>query len=99
MKDTSPYLVKHIPQRTCLACRKVRAKQELIRLVRIPDDSVEVDVDGKKLGRGAYLCLASECWEVGLKGGRLEHGLRTTLNQDNRERLIKYGKDLFGGVD
>lgn len=63
--------------------------------MRICDGGVEVDVSGKKAGRGAYLCRSEECWEVGLKGGRLEHALRLTLTQDNRERLIGYGKSLY----
>ncbi len=78
-----------------MACRKVKAKRELSRLVRISDGSVEVDTGGKKAGRGAYLCRARECWEIGLKGGRLEHSLRTTLTQDNREQLIRFGKDFL----
>ena len=85
---------RHIPQRTCVACRKVKPKRELIRIVRTPDGNVEVDISGKKAGRGAYLCRAPECWEVGVKGGRLEHALRTSLNQDNRQQLIRHGKDL-----
>ncbi len=92
----SQHSVKHIPQRTCLACRKVKAKQELIRLVRISDRGVEVDTSGKKAGRGAYLCSTRECWEVGLKGNRLEHTLRTTLTQNNREQLVQNGKNLVG---
>ena len=83
-----------MPQRTCVACREVKAKRELIRLVRVPDGSVEVDIGGKKAGRGAYLCRAQKCWEVGLKGGRLEYTLHTALTQDNRQQLISYGKDL-----
>ena len=78
-----------------MACRMVRPKRELIRLVRISDGSVEVDTSGKKAGRGAYLCRVGECWQVGLKGGRLEHALRTTLTQDNREQLIMYGKAFY----
>ncbi len=85
---------KHVPQRTCVTCRKVKPKRELIRLVRISDGGIEVDASGKKAGRGAYLCRVQECWEIGLKGGRLEHALRTTLTQENRERLIRYGKEL-----
>ena len=92
MKNTR----QHIPQRTCVACRKVSAKRELVRLVRISDGNAEVDTSGKKPGRGAYLCQAQECWQIGLKGGRLEHVLRTTLTQDNREQLIKYGEALPG---
>jgi len=78
-----------------VACRKVKAKRELIRVVRTYNGDVEVDTSGKKAGRGAYLCRAPECWEVGLKGGRLEYALRTSLTQDNREQLIRYGKDLL----
>ncbi|GAG15311.1 unnamed protein product, partial [marine sediment metagenome] len=33
-----------------MACGKVRAKRELIRLVHISDGSVEVDAGGKKVG-------------------------------------------------
>jgi len=98
MNTNQPSVIKHIPQRTCMACRKVKAKRELIRLVRTSDGRVEVDTSGKRAGRGAYLCRAQECWEIGPKGGRLEHALRTTLTQDNREQLIRYGKDLLQGV-
>jgi predicted RNA-binding protein YlxR (DUF448 family) len=93
-KSINPASVKHIPQRTCVACGKVRPKRELIRLVRISGGGAEVDPAGKKVGRGAYLCPAPECWEIGLKKGRLEHTLRTVLTQDNREQLIRYGKEL-----
>ena len=76
----------------------MRVKRELIRLVRISDGSIEVDTGGKKAGRGAYLCQAQECWEIGLKGSRLERALRTNLTQDNRELLYRYGKDFSQGV-
>ena len=86
--------IRHIPQRTCVACRKVRPKRQLIRLVCSSNGSVEVDTGGKKVGRGAYLCRAQECWEAGLRDGRLEHALRATLALENREQLISYGEDL-----
>ena len=93
--SSSPVSIRRIPQRTCVACRKVKAKRELIRLVRVTDGGVEVDTNGKKPGRGAYLCRVQECWETGLKGDRLEHSLRTTLTEDNQEQLIRHGKELF----
>ena len=82
-----------------MACRKVKAKQELVRIVRIPDGNVEVDIRGKQAGRGAYLCRERECWVAGLKGGRLEYSLKTKLSQENREQLIKMGQDYFEGTD
>ena len=91
-------LIKRVPQRTCIACRKVTAKRELVRLVRTADGSVEVDASSRKVGRGAYLCRTWECWDAGLRGGRLEHGLRTTITEDNRQRLISCGEDFMLGV-
>ena len=46
---------KHVPQRTCIACRKVAGKRGLVRLVRTAEGNVEVDPSGKQAGRGAYL--------------------------------------------
>jgi len=96
--DRSPGRLRHVPQRTCVACRQARAKRELVRLVRVPDGSVELDVSGRKAGRGAYLCVTPECWETGLKRGRLEHALRTVLSPGNREQLVEQGKSILQGV-
>ena len=87
---------KRIPQRTCIACRTIKDKRELVRLVRVADGSAEVDDSGKKVGRGAYLCHGQDCWQAGLKGDRLEHALHTTLSRENVERLIEYGKNISG---
>ena len=88
-----------MPQRTCVTCRKVKAKRELIRLVSSSDGRVEVDISGKKAGRGAYLCQTRDCWGMGVKSDQLEYTLRTKLTQDNREQLIRYGKDLLKGAN
>jgi len=80
--------IKHIPQRTCVACRKVRPKRELIRLVRVSGGGVEIDSTGKMSGRGAYLCPAQDCWETVINSGRLEYALRTNITQDIREQLV-----------
>ena len=84
---------RHIPTRSCVACREKKAKRELIRLVG-KDGVVEIDLRGKKAGRGVYLCSFSECWESGLKGNRLGHALRTELALENRQTLLEYGKSL-----
>ena len=90
--------VKHAPQRTCLACRKVKPKRELVRLVRVADGSIEIDPDGKQAGRGAYLCALPACWDIGLKGDRLEHALKTKLTGSNRERLGECASGMLQGV-
>ncbi|MEX1248980.1 MAG: YlxR family protein [Anaerolineales bacterium] len=77
--------VKHIPQRTCVACREVQAKGTLVRLVRTPE-GVFPDTQGKRPGRGAYLHARRECWESGLTGA-LANALRTTLTEEDTQRL------------
>ena len=76
---------KHVPQRTCVGCREVLPKRSLIRVVRTPQ-GVVVDHTGKMAGRGAYLHDRSSCWEKGLKGA-LAQALKTTLMDEDRERL------------
>ena len=82
-----------VPQRTCLGCRQVRSKRELIRLVRTGDGSVEIDPTGKKPGRGSYVCRDPRCWD--LKAERLNYILHTRVNPDNLARLCQ---DLAGLV-
>jgi predicted RNA-binding protein YlxR (DUF448 family) len=86
---------KHLPQRTCIACRQIKEKKALIRLVRAENGVAEVDISGKKPGRGAYLCPKKVCWELVLKKNRLEYALRTKLSDDNRQILIGYIHNLL----
>ena len=85
---------KHLPQRTCIACRQIKEKKALIRLVRAENGVAEVDISGKKPGRGAYLCPKKVCWESVLKKNRLEYALRTKLHDDNRQTLREYSHNL-----
>jgi predicted RNA-binding protein YlxR (DUF448 family) len=84
---------KNTAERTCAACRRVAVKRELVRLVN-SNGSIEVDLKGKKAGRGIYLCPNRKCWETGLKGNRIEFGLRTKLSTENRQSLLEYGISL-----
>jgi len=83
---------KHTPQRTCVGCRSVLPKRELIRLVRRLE-SVEIDPTSKLAGRGAYLHNQRSCWERGLKG-TLSQALKVTLTPANREQLLEFMRTL-----
>ncbi len=89
-------MAKHIPQRTCIACRTVRSKRELVRIVWTTDH-VEADATGKKAGRGAYLCRQRECWEEVLDSrARLEQSLKlqAPLAPQDLERLREFAATL-----
>jgi len=79
---------KHVPLRTCVGCRLVLPKRNLIRIVRTAD-GVKIDPTGKLAGRGAYLHDQRSCWEKGLKGS-LAHALKTDLTEQEQAFLRDY---------
>jgi len=83
-----------VPERTCIVCRQVRPKRELLRVVRTPAGHVELDPTGKKSGRGAYLCARRSCWQPALHKGRLEHEFELTLLPEDRAALEAYLETL-----
>jgi predicted RNA-binding protein YlxR (DUF448 family) len=85
-----PKRAKHVPLRTCIACRQSRPKRELLRVVRTPDGHVQIDPTGKKSGRGAYLCARLSCWEIALKKGRLAQELEVTILPEDQAELERY---------
>lgn len=87
---------RHIPLRTCIGCRMVKAKQGLIRLVATPDGGMAIDTAGRRPGRGAYLCPDRECWQAALKRNRLEYALRGKLSSEGLRQLVEYAQGLPG---
>ena len=83
---------KHIPQRTCVGCREVLPKRNLIRLVRT-DEGVRIDLSGRMPGRGAYLHDQQSCWIRGMKG-TLAKALRTTISEQDLAALQAYTETL-----
>ena len=85
---------RHVPQRTCVACRTTGPKRGLVRIVRTPEGRVEVDDTGKRSGRGAYLCATKDCWEKALKGRVLEYALKTPISIEDKAALQAYAAAL-----
>ncbi len=81
---------KHIPMRTCIACKETKPKRELLRVVRTPDGHVLLDATGKKSGRGAYICARLSCWETALKKKRLEQEFELALSEEDRAGLAAF---------
>lgn len=86
---------KHQPQRTCIACRQVAHKRDLIRVVRNAEKRVLVDETGKLAGRGAYLCKKSACWQKALEKNLLVHALKVKISDEDKATLSKFAKTLI----
>jgi len=92
-----PQRRKHVPQRTCIACRALRPKRDMVRIVRLPaldETRVVIDETGKRNGRGAYLCRQQECWEKALARQQLERALQVTLTEQDQAHLREYASGL-----
>ena len=60
-KTANGTAIKRIEMRRCAACRQVRHKSELLRVVKNSDGEISIDTAKKFFGRGAYLCRSPEC--------------------------------------
>jgi predicted RNA-binding protein YlxR (DUF448 family) len=78
---------KKKPLRRCIACNNQKEKQELLRIIRNPQKELEIDLTGKKNGRGAYICKNEECLNLAKKTKRLERALEVNVKEEFYEEI------------
>ena len=78
---------KKIPQRQCMGCRERMDKRALIRVVRTPEGTVQLDFSGKLNGRGAYICPKADCLKKARKAKALDRSLEVTIPEEVYDRL------------
>ena len=52
---------KKIPLRMCIACRQLKEKKSMLRIVKNEEGKIFIDFTSKAYGRGAYICNDAEC--------------------------------------
>lgn len=70
---------KKLPLRQCAGCREMKAKNELVRVVRSPEGEISLDFRGKAPGRGVYVCPDLTCLQRAQKARALERSLNTAI--------------------
>lgn len=78
---------KIIPKRMCVACREMKEKPQLFRLIKTQGGSVEIDEKGKAGGRGAYVCKDQKCVEKCVKQKSLNRAFKCEVEGDVIEKL------------
>jgi len=58
----------------------MKPKKELIRVVRNIEGEINIDLVGKRPGRGAYICRSADCLEKAIKAKRLEKAFETAID-------------------
>ncbi len=85
-------MAKQIPVRQCIGCREMKPKNELVRIIRTPENEICLDKTGKKNGRGAYICLSKECYEKAVKSKGIERSLKVAIPNEIYDAI---GKELM----
>lgn len=75
-------MAKQIPVRQCIGCREMKPKNELVRIIRTPENDICLDKTGKKNGRGAYLCQNRECYDKAVKSKGIERSLKVSIPKE-----------------
>ena len=71
--------MKQMPQRTCMGCMQKYDKSELLRIVKNKQNEISIDNEGKKEGRGIYICKKQECLEKAIKTKRMEKSFKMQI--------------------
>ncbi|MEA3357218.1 MAG: YlxR family protein [Patescibacteria group bacterium] len=84
---------KHVPIRTCIACRCKKPKKEMIRWVLKGGREPVIDLEGKGTGRGANLCSSLACFDKAVKLQAFNRVWKTRLDlgdvQEKRKQMEK----------
>jgi hypothetical protein len=81
--------IKKIPMRSCVITKEKLPKNELVRVVRTPENTVIIDNTGKVNGRGAYLKKDKEVFEKAKKSKVLERHLECVIDPSLYDELDK----------
>ncbi|MBO8462994.1 MAG: YlxR family protein [Firmicutes bacterium] len=87
-------MAKKLPMRQCVGCNEMKPKKELLRVIKTQEGEISLDATGKKNGRGAYICKASDCLKKAIKTKGLERSLKVQIPEEVYEKLTKELEDL-----
>ncbi len=80
---------KKIPMRMCTACREMKPKRELVRVVKTPEGEIRLDLTGKLNGRGAYICRNAECFKKAEKSNAFSRAFSCEVSKEIYAELEK----------
>ena len=78
---------KKVPMRMCTACREMKPKRELVRIVKTSEGEIKLDTTGKLNGRGAYICKDKECLMKAQKANALSRAFQTSVSEEIYNQL------------
>lgn len=79
--------IKSVPLRTCIVCKKMQPKKELLRVIHTKEGETFIDFTGRANGRGAYICDSPECILTCIKKRMLNRAFKTDISTDIYEQI------------
>lgn len=79
---------RSVPQRSCLNCRRVADKDELLRFVLAPDRTLVPDLQAKLPGRGAYTCQKKTCLMAAVAKKQFARSFKGEVRCGTPEELV-----------
>lgn len=87
--------MRKIPMRKCVVTQERYPKKDLIRIVRTPEQMIEIDVTGKKNGHGAYISKSLDTLALAKKNNALQRALEIEIPDEiylELEKMIQNEK-------
>ena len=88
---------KKIPMRKCVGCGEMKPKKERMRILKTETGEFLVDEDGKKNGRGAYICRSADCFRKAVRSRGFERSFRQQIPEEVYDRLEKEMGEIAEG--
>jgi len=79
------------PNRSCVGCRRVREKRDLLRL-SFDRRTIRIDPKGRLPGRGLYLCRDEACLVL----AEARHAFSRWIEADDARRLAAEIREVLG---
>ena len=79
--------MRKIPMRKCVVTQERFPKKDLIRVVRTPEQTIEIDLTGKKNGHGVYISKSLETLALAKKNKALQRALETEIPDEVYQEL------------
>ncbi len=81
---------RHVPMRTCILCGDKNPKQDMLRIVRIDNDTITIDEQSSRKGRGSYVCLDAAAFDARKIDDKIKRALKLQeeIPKDFVEALI-----------
>ena len=77
------------PLRMCIVCRNMKAKPELIRVVKNKEGEIFIYKTFKANGRGAYICANDECIKKCIKTKTLNKAFKCQIDDLTYTNLME----------